>query len=213
MIKGLFLSLSCCFVGLSVSGPVQAQQEQDQYVLMNTTKGPITIRVYYSVVPYTAGNFLDLVSRGFYDGLIFHRVEPQLIQGGDPNGNGTGDFIDPESGRRRNIKLQIDRRLSHNQPGIVAMARASDPNSASCQFYILKRAMPQFNGQYAVFGKVVRGLNSVYAMGRGDRIVSARILDPQGGMSSGSGSSDSPVPGVAEPRQQAPVPPTGDSGF
>ncbi len=203
------------FSGCSIGAPADAQQGQDQYVLMQTTRGPIMIRVYYSVVPYTAGNFLDLVDRGFYDGLIFHRVEPQLIQGGDPNGNGTGDFIDPESGRRRNIKLQIDRRLSHNQAGMVAMARSSDRDSASCQFYILKRAMPQFDGQYAVFGRVVRGLGSVNAMGRGDRIISARIVDPQGGSSSGGGggSSNSPVPGVAEPRQQVPPSPTGDSGF
>lgn len=211
-IKLLALTLAC-FCGLSAGGPVQAQQGQDQYVVMNTTRGQIVIRVYFSIVPYTAGNFLDLVSRGFYDGLTFHRIEPQLIQGGDPNGNGTGDFIDPESGRPRNIKLQIDRRLSHNQPGMVAMARTSNPNSASCQFYILKRAMPQFNGQYAVFGKVVRGLGSVNAMGRGDRIISAQIVDPQGAGSSGGDSSNAAVPGVAEPRQRAPEGPTGDSGF
>ncbi len=211
-IKLLALTLAC-FCALSGGRPVLAQQGQDQYVVIKTTRGPIMVRVYFSIVPYTAGNFLDLVSRGFYDGLTFHRVEPQLIQGGDPNGNGTGDFIDPETGRRRNIKLQIDRRLSHNQAGMVAMARTSDPNSASCQFYILKRAMPQFDGQYAVFGKVVRGLGSVDAIGRGDRIISARIVDPQGGGSSGGGSSNSAVPGVAEPRQQVPEGPTGDSGF
>lgn len=204
--------------------PATAQQNgQDQYVLIRTNRGSILMRIYFSIVPYTAGNYLDLVSRGFYNGLNFHRVEDWVVQGGDPNGNGTGNFVDPETGRTRYLKLQTDRRLTHNQAGMVAMARSQDYNSASCQFYILKRPMPQLNGQYAVFGKVVKGMPIVYALRRGDVITSAQIVDPAdylgggtgGGGGTGSGASATQaVPGVPDPPPpQAPPSPTGDAGF
>lgn len=131
------------------------------------------------MVPYTAGNFLDLVDSGFYNGLTFHRVENWVVQGGDPNGNGTGHFVDPATGQTKYLRLETHPLLNHNQPGAVAMARSQDRNSASCQFYILKSPMPQLNGQYAVFGKVLSGMNAVYSIGRGDRIISASILQPQ----------------------------------
>lgn len=213
-----------CLAFLLCIGPALAGQ--DQYVLIRTSKGPLLLRIYYSAVPYTAGNFLELVEKGFYDGLTFHRVEDWVVQGGDPNGNGTGNYIDPETGAPRYIKLQVDQRLTHNQAGMVAMARGSDRNSASCQFYILKRPMPQLNGQYAVFGRVVKGLANAQAMRRGDRIISAQIVDPapylspgggSGGGSSGGGYSASPssaVPGVPDPPQKPVAPsPTGDAGF
>lgn len=168
------LSLFCgCF------NQVQSQGKQDQIVRLETSKGPITMRIFYSMVPYTAGNFLDLVDSGFYNGLSFHRVERWVIQGGDPNGNGSGNAIDPSTGSPRFLRLEIDRRLTHNQAGMVAMARSGNPNSASCQFYILKTPMPQLNGQYAVFGRVVDGMNAVYAIRPGDRILSASILQQQ----------------------------------
>lgn len=200
-----------------------AQEKKDYFVLLRTTSGLILMRIYYSMVPYTAGNFLNLVNRGFYDGLSFHRVEDWVIQGGDPNGNGTGDFVDPDTGRTRYLKLQTHPNLTHNQAGMVAMARSSDPNSASCQFYILKRPMPQLNGQYAVFGKVIKGMGSVQSIHRGDVIKSARIVNPEtlepievGGNASGGGSPQQAVPGVAEPpapSRPAAQPGTGDAGF
>jgi len=153
----------------------QAQGGQDRFVDLETSKGPIRIRVFASMVPYTAGNFLDLVESGFYNGLTFHRIENWVVQGGDPNGNGSGNATD-ESGRPKFIRLETNPQLTHNQPGMVAMARSNDPNSASCQFYILKRPMPQLNGKYAVFGRVVNGMNAVYAMQPGDRITSAAIM-------------------------------------
>lgn len=134
------------------------------------------MRIFYSIVPYTAGNFLDLVDQGFYNGLIFHRVENWCIQGGDPNGNGTGSFIDRDSGQPKLLKLEINRSLNHNAAGTIAMARSQNPNSASCQFYILKNPMPQLNGKYAVFGRVINGMSAVMAIRPGDRILSARIL-------------------------------------
>jgi peptidyl-prolyl cis-trans isomerase B (cyclophilin B) len=221
-IKLMCVTAAAMLVALLSCNFVWAQQKQDQFVLLRTTRGSILIRVYYSMVPYTAGNFLDLVSRQFYDGLTFHRVEDWVVQGGDPNGDGTGNFVDPDTGNTRYIKLQADSRLTHNQTGMVAMARSASPNSASCQFYILKRPMPQLNGKYAVFGKVIKGINTVGMIGRGDRILMARIVDPDTLQPIGSGSGDGgggggtqqAVPGVAEPPpKQAPPSPTGDAGF
>jgi len=156
-------------------------QGADPIVLLQTSKGPIAIRVYRSMAPRTAANFLDLVSRGFYNGLTFHRIETWCIQGGDPNGNGSGDFIDPQTGQPRYLNLEISPMLHHNAAGVVAMARSQNPNSASCQFYITKAPMGQLDRQYAIFGGVVDGINTVYKIGRGDTIISAQIVDNGGG--------------------------------
>ncbi|MBY0356881.1 MAG: peptidylprolyl isomerase [Candidatus Obscuribacterales bacterium] len=163
--------LLCCLLG--TLPPASAA---DQIVEMQTDKGPIVMRIYYSAVPYTAGNFLDLVERGFYNGLTFHRVESWCIQGGCPNGNGTGNYVDPGTGQPRFLKLEIHRGLSHSAEGIIAMARSQDPHSASCQFYILKAATPQLDGKYAIFGRVVAGMPTVFKIRPGDRILSAHIL-------------------------------------
>jgi len=167
------------FVLAACTSPATAQGG-DPVVTMETSKGPITIRVLRSMVPYTSNNFLDLVSRGFYNGLTFHRVENWCIQGGDPNGNGSGDFIDPQTGQPRLLNLEINRNLHHNI-GMVAMARNSNPNSASCQFYIMKARQPMLDGKYTIFGTVLDGMNSVYGIGVGDRIISAQIAGGGGG--------------------------------
>jgi cyclophilin family peptidyl-prolyl cis-trans isomerase len=161
--------------------PAVHAQGADPIVSLQTTRGPIVIRVYRSMVPRTANNFLDLVSRGFYNGLTFHRWETWCIQGGDPNGNGSGDFIDPQTGRARYIPLEISPMLHHNAPGVVAMARTDNPNSASCQFYITKSRVPFLDGKYAIFGGVLDGMNVVQSLQRGDQIVSAQIIQNGGG--------------------------------
>jgi cyclophilin family peptidyl-prolyl cis-trans isomerase len=80
----------------------------NRQAVIQTSHGPITIELYEDKAPITAGNFIDLVRRGFYDGLKFHRYEPGfVIQGGDPRGNGTGGFVDPSTGRERRIKLEV----------------------------------------------------------------------------------------------------------
>ena len=150
-------------------------QRGDVFVLLETTKGPIILRI-YSSVPNTARNFVDLVQRGYYNGKTFHRVENWLIQGGCPIGNGQGNYVDPQTGQVRQIPLEINRNFGH-VPGAIAMARSNNPNSASCQFYILKKQMPQLNGQYAIFGGVVRGMDAVNRIGIGDRMVRASIID------------------------------------
>ena len=109
--------------------------------------------------PETVKNFESLVKRGFYDGLTFHRIIPGfMIQGGDPLGNGMG-------GAEKNIKGEF-RANGHNNPikherGVISMARAFDPNSASSQFFIMHADAPHLDGQYAAFGKVVSGMEAV----------------------------------------------------
>lgn len=203
--------VALAFVLFAGSSMPQANSAgRDQIVRLQTTKGPIVMRIFYSIVPYTAGNFLDLVDSGFYNGLTWHRVENWVIQGGDPNGDGTGNATDPNTGGPKYLRLEVNGNLNHNSAGMVAMARSNDPNSASCQFYILKSPMPQLNGKYAVFGRVVDGMNAVYAIRRGDRIVSAEILQQNdgGGQSQQAPENQQPPPD----RNGGPVKPQ-ESGF
>jgi len=146
-------------------------------VIMQTSKGTIVISVYTPFVPRNANNFLDLVGRGFYNGLMFHRVEDWVVQGGDPRGNGTGNFVD-ENGRSRYVPLEIHQALHHSAPGVVAMAHGPNPNSGSCQFYILKQSRMQIDGKYSIFGGVIRGMDVVNRLQPGDTIISAEIYNP-----------------------------------
>lgn len=112
-----------------------------------------------TAAPITVANFEKLVKEGFYDGLTFHRIIPGfMIQGGDPKGNGTG-------GSKENIKGEfasngVNNPLKHTR-GVISMARAMDPNSASSQFFIMHADAPHLDGQYAAFGKVVEGMDVV----------------------------------------------------
>lgn len=130
-------------------------------VLIDTEKGPIKIKLFVKEAPITSENFIDLVKKGFYDGTIFHRViDNFVIQGGDPLGDGTGNYIDAKTGKPRFISLEANTGLKFDKVGRVGMARTSDPNSASCQFFIALQPLPSLdaggvdpNG-YAVFGQV-----------------------------------------------------------
>jgi peptidyl-prolyl cis-trans isomerase B (cyclophilin B) len=156
-----------------------AQVITDPLVIMETSKGTIKIQVYRKDAPITAGNFLDLVQKGFYDGLVFHRYEPGfVIQGGDPHGNGTGTYVDPQTRTERLIPLEIKLGLRHSEAGMVAMAHSGDPNSASCQFYVTLAATPKLDGEYAVFGKVIDGLPVVMSIRKNDKIIHAEVKEP-----------------------------------
>ena len=121
--------------------------------------GVIELELYPEAAPKTVANFLKLVGEGFYDGLIFHRVIPGfMIQGGDPQGNGMG-------GAKNNIVGEFkangfDNPIKHTR-GVISMARAYNPNSASSQFFIMHANAPHLDGQYAAFGKVVSGMEVV----------------------------------------------------
>lgn len=144
--------------------------------VIETNKGTITIVLYENEAPITAGNFIDLVEKGFYDGLTFHRYEPGfVIQGGDPKGNGTGGYVDPQTGRERRIKLEVSPTLKHEAAGVVAMARSQHPDSASCQFYITLGPAAFLDMKYAVFGRVIDGMDVVNRLRAGDQMIRAKI--------------------------------------
>lgn len=121
--------------------------------------GEIEFELFPSVAPITVENFLDLVDHSFYDGIIFHRViKGFMIQGGDPNGIGTG-------GSGKNIKGEFTRNgvanpLMHTR-GVISMARSMFPDSASSQFFIMHKDAPHLDGSYAAFGVVVNGIEVV----------------------------------------------------
>lgn len=148
----------------------------NRIVTIDTTQGVIKMEMYEDLAPVTAQNFIDLVERGFYNGLTFHRYEPGfVIQGGCPLGTGTGGYTDPETRKERRIPLEVTRELKHDDAGVVAMARSSDPNSASCQFYITLKATPFLDMNYAVFGRVTEGLDNAMKLRKGDKITSASV--------------------------------------
>ena len=119
----------------------------------------IKIELYPDVAPNTVNNFVSLVQKGFYNGLIFHRVIPGfMIQGGDPQGTGAG-------GPGYSIKGEftengVNNTLKHTR-GVISMARAQDPNSGGSQFFIMVADSAQLDGKYAAFGKVLEGMDEV----------------------------------------------------
>lgn len=121
--------------------------------------GKIELELYPEVAPKTVANFEKLVGQGFYDGLIFHRViRGFMIQGGDPQGTGMGGAKEKIVGEFR--ANGHNNTLKHTR-GVISMARAYDPNSASSQFFIMHEDAPHLDGQYAAFGKVVSGMETV----------------------------------------------------
>jgi cyclophilin family peptidyl-prolyl cis-trans isomerase len=121
---------------------------------METNKGVIKVDIAVEDAPKTSANFLDLVKKGYYNGLTFHRYEPNFcIQGGDKAGTGSGPGY-MENGHERTIRLEVNPKLKHDQAGVIAMARTNDPNSASTQFYFTLGPCDFLDMKYAVFGKV-----------------------------------------------------------
>ena len=121
--------------------------------------GVIEIELDSTAAPKTVKNFEKLASEGFYDGLIFHRVIPGfMIQGGDPQGTGMGGADEKIVGEFR--ANGYNNPLKHTR-GVISMARAFNPNSASSQFFIMHADAPHLDGQYAAFGRVVSGMDVV----------------------------------------------------
>ena len=140
---------------------IEAAKAQGKFTAtIETAKGNIELLLRGDLAPLTVANFVKLAKSGYYDGVVFHRVEDFCIQGGDPKGTGEGS---PGYG----IELEIAKELTNTRGGL-AMARASDPNSAGSQFYILKQKSDWLDGQYAVFGNVTKGLDVVDKIVVGD---------------------------------------------
>jgi cyclophilin family peptidyl-prolyl cis-trans isomerase len=172
------LTIALLAVGLVQAANINTDKEKSpvtgRWAVIETNKGTIKFALYEKDAPITTKNFIDLANSKFYDGLTFHRVEPGfVIQGGDPNGNGTG-------GSGKNISLEVSPNLKHDAAGVVAMARSSDPNSASCQFYITLGEASFLDMNYAVFGRVTEGLDVVQKIERGDIMKTVRIISAPG---------------------------------
>jgi len=121
--------------------------------------GVMKAELYPEIAPATVKNFIDLAAKGFYNGLIFHRVIPGfMIQGGDPEGTGMGGPGYCIKGEFRANGFKND--LKHTR-GVLSMARAMDPDSAGSQFFIMHETSPHLDGQYAAFGKVIEGIEVV----------------------------------------------------
>ena len=139
--------------------------------------GTIKAELYPEIAPNTVNNFISLINKGFYDGVIFHRVIPGfMIQGGDPDGIGTG-------GPGYSIKGEFTRNgfkndLKHER-GVLSMARTMMPNSAGSQFFIMHKNSPHLDGQYAAFGKVIEGMEVVDAIANTRRGANDKPVEPQ----------------------------------
>ncbi len=168
----LVLSLAGCgktsVVGITTTSKAPAANEESQGVGTHHAEieiqdyGTITVELDGDAAPITVQNFMDLANAGFYDGLTFHRIiSGFMMQGGDPNGNGTG-------GSENTIKGEfsangVENPLSHTR-GAISMARAQDPDSASSQFFICHADSTFLDGQYACFGYVTDGMDVVDAV-------------------------------------------------
>ena len=138
--------------------------------VIESSKGKIKLELFADQVPYTVANFVNLATRGFYNGLIFHRVIPDfMVQGGCPHGTGTG-----EPGYR--FEDEFDSSLIHDKPGVLSMANAG-PNTNGSQFFITHVPTPWLDGKHSVFGMVISDADQdvVNNIVQGDKIESITI--------------------------------------
>lgn len=169
----VLLLLTALFT-LSFAGCGKKQAKGSEYkeiqVSINTDKGEIVVSLRPDLMPITVDNFVGLAEKGFYNGLTFHRVEDWVIQGGDPSGNGTG-------GSDKKIKLETHPDLKNVKYAIAMARRGNDVNSATSQFYILKKDASSLDGDYAVFGNVIKGQEVVGKIAIGDKMKEVKVLE------------------------------------
>ncbi len=174
----------------------------NEYVLLITNRGEIKLELYGKLAPITVGNFIDFVEKGAYDKTIFNRVikkpYPFIIRGGESiSAQNKNTFIDTKTGKIRYIPLEIKLKTSNSpiygkeiddssqitnielkhERSYLSMARSKTVNSASSQFYILLKSLPELDGRYAVFGKVISGMDIVDLIEEEDFIIEAKRVD------------------------------------
>jgi peptidyl-prolyl cis-trans isomerase B (cyclophilin B) len=138
--------------------------------VIKTEKGDITLELYPNEAPGTVANFEKLANSGFYDGLTFHRVIPDfVIQGGDPNGDGTG-------GPGYTIKCETEGNPHKHGTGALSMAHAGKDTGGS-QFFITHSPQPHLDGVHTVFGQVIDGMDVVYKIRQGDVMTKVTVTD------------------------------------
>ena len=143
----------------------------ERKIRFTTNKGVFVAQMFEEKAPQTTKNFIELTEKGFYDGIIFHRViDGFMIQGGDPTGTGRG-------GPGYRIKDEFGEGLVHDSEGILSMANAG-PNTGGSQFFITLAPTPWLNGHHAVFGKIIEGMDVVREIGAVATNFQDRPLDP-----------------------------------
>ena len=151
----------------------ESEGDKEMIAVVETNMGTFSFKLYPEDAPQTVASFKKLANKGFYDGLIFHRVIAGfMMQGGDPTGTGTG-------GPGYTVKAEFNKH-SH-VAGTVSMARSADPDSAGSQFFVCLAAASHLDGQYTVFGQVIDGMDVVDAIGktktdRGDRPIEEVVM-------------------------------------
>lgn len=147
----------------------------DLQVTFKTDKGDIIVTLYPDKTPLTVASFVNLAQRGFYDGLVFHRViNDFMIQGGDPEGSGRG-------GPGYRFEDEFDASLKHDGPGVLSMANAG-PGTNGSQFFITHIATPWLDGKHTVFGRVKTGQDVVNQIKQGDKIIKVTISGDASGV-------------------------------
>jgi peptidylprolyl isomerase len=153
------------------SAPVTANTEDSNTVFLDTKDGRITIRLRPDLAPKHVAQLKTLIKRGFYDGVVFHRViDGFMAQTGDPTGTGTGGSDLPD--------IPAEFSSEPFKRGTVGMARSQNPDSANSQFFIMFAAGDSLNGQYTVIGEVTDGMNVVDAIKKGDRAANGQVANP-----------------------------------
>jgi peptidylprolyl isomerase len=156
---------------LFAGGTARAAADLENTLYMDVPAGRVVIEMRPDLAPITCAHIKELVRRGFYNGVVFHRVIGGFMaQTGDPKGDGTGGSGHP-------IKGEFSKTEKHVR-GVVSMARTSDPNSADSQFFIMFDAAPSLDGQYAIWGKVVSGMEYIDAIKKGDPARNGAVTNP-----------------------------------
>lgn len=160
----LFLSALCIMTAKQKTETIKeavtkGTKVTEQFVIIETSMGTMKAQLYNEKAPETAKNFQTLVEKGYYDGIIFHRViDNFMIQGGDPTGTGRG-------GPGYSIKDEFHPELKHTKKGLFSMAN-SGPNTGGSQFFITLVATPWLDNKHAIFGEVVEGLDVLEKIGK-----------------------------------------------
>ena len=170
----------CYIINKNIISKLLIDLKKNPIVTIEMENGDIIkVELYPDVAPNTVNNFISLVKKGFYDGVIFHRViRGFMIQGGCPDGTGMGGPGYSIKGEFSQNGFKND--LAHD-PGVISMARTMMPNSAGSQFFIMHEKSPHLDGAYAAFGKVIEGLENVNKIAEtktsfGDKPVKPQVM-------------------------------------